>query len=458
MRSRHEMDLCTGPLLPQIIKYAIPLMITNVLQLLFNATDVAVLGIFVNDDAVGAVGATGSIITLITSVFIGVSVGANVIVARFAGEKNTERARRAVGTSVVISLIIGTALAAVGFFGARTFLELMNCEEKLIGMATKYLKIYFVGMPIIMLYNFAASILRAVGDTFRPMLYLIIGGVANVGLNLFFILVCNMDVEGVAIGTVAAQLISVILSMIALLKSDGYSKLELSYLKIYKAELMDMIKIGVPSGVQSSLFAISNVLIMSNVNLLGATTGNTVASQFDGLIYNAMYAVSQSAIAFTSQNYGARNVSRIRKAMWECIGVVTVVSFAVSGIVMIFARQLCGIMTNSDAVIDTACTRLYIMGFTYFLCGIMDVMSGVLRGLGKSTVATVICLLGSCVFRIIWLETVYKLSPTYEMIFYVYPISWILTILMYLPVISALFKKIQKKFESSTSVSLSKKA
>lgn len=458
MRSRHEMDLCTGPLLPQIIKYAIPLMITNVLQLLFNATDVAVLGIFVNDDAVGAVGATGSIITLITSIFIGVSVGANVIVARFAGEKNTERARRAVGTSVVISLIIGTALAAIGFFGARTFLELMNCEEKLIGMATKYLKIYFIGMPIIMLYNFAASILRAVGDTFRPMLYLIIGGVANVGLNLFFILVCNMDVEGVAIGTVAAQLISVILSMIALLKSEGYSKLELSYLKIYKAELMDMIKIGVPSGVQSSLFAISNVLIMSNVNLLGATTGNTVASQFDGLIYNAMYAVSQSAIAFTSQNYGARNISRIRKAMWECIGVVTVVSFAVSGIVMIFARQLCGIMTNSDAVIDTACTRLYIMGFTYFLCGIMDVMSGVLRGLGKSTVATVICLLGSCVFRIIWLETVYKLSPTYEMIFYVYPISWILTILMYLPVISALFKKIQKKFESSTSVSLSKKA
>jgi putative MATE family efflux protein len=455
MRSRHEMDLCTGPLLPQIIKYAIPLMITNVLQLLFNATDVAVLGMFVNDNAVGAVGATGSIITLITSVFIGVSIGANVIVARFAGEKNVQRARRAVGTSVVISLIIGAVLAVVGFFGARTFLELMNCEEKLIGMATKYLKIYFVGMPVIMLYNFAASILRAVGDTFRPMLYLIIGGFANVGLNLFFIFVCNMDVEGVAIGTVAAQLISVILSMIALLKSDGYSKLDLSYLKVYKTELMYMIKIGVPSGVQSSLFAISNVLIMSNVNLLGATTGNTVASQFDGLIYNAMYAISQSAIAFTSQNYGARNIARIRKAMWECIGVVTVISFAISGIVMIFARQLCGIMTDSEAVIDTACIRLYIMGFTYFLCGIMDVMSGVLRGLGKSTVATVICLLGSCVFRIVWLETVYKLNPTYEMIFYVYPISWILTILIYLPVISALFKKIQKKFESNTGVSLS---
>lgn len=448
MASKHEMNLCEGPLLTQIIIYSLPMMVTNVLQLLFNATDMAVLGIFVNDNAVGAVGATGAIIALITSVFIGLSVGANVLIARFAGEKNTERARKAVGTSVLVSLITGVLLAIVGFFGAHTFLSLMNCEKKLIAMATKYLQIFFLGMPIMMLYNFSAAILRAVGDTFRPMIYLIVGGVANVAFNLFFILVCGLDVEGVAFGTVIAQLISVILALRALIKSDGYGKFDKSYFKIYKHELMDLIKIGVPSGIQTSMFSIANVLIQSTVNSLGATTGNAIASQFDGLIYNAMYAVSQSAIAFTSQNYGARNVKRIRKAMWECMGVATVVSVIIGSLVLILSRELCSIMTNDSEVIDIACKRLEIIGSMYFFCGIMDVISSVMRGLGKSTMATVICLLGSCLFRIIWLNTVYKLNPTYEMVMYVYPVSWLFTILLYMPVVMSILKKTEREFES----------
>lgn len=447
MSSKHEMNMCEGALLPKIIIYSLPLMATYILQLVFNATDVAVLGMLVGDDAVAAVGATGPLINLITSVFIGVSVGANVIVARFAGSGNTERARKAVGCAVFISVIIGIFLACVGYLGSYTFLEWMKCDADVIGMAAEYLRIYFLGMPIIMLYNFAAAILRAVGDTKRPLIYLVIGGVANVILNVFFILAFGMDVEGVAIATVISQLISVVLCIIALLSSDGYCRLDPKFIRIHKSELSDMLRIGIPSGIQSSMFAIANVLIQSTINSLGKTamSGSTVATQFDGFIYNAMYAVAAAAISFTSQNYGAGKIHRIRKVMWESMAVSASVGITVGGLVLLFDEQLCSIISDDPAVINIACRRLAIMGSTYFLCGIMDVMSSVMRGLGKSTVATVICLLGSCVFRVIWLNTVYFLNPCIEMVFIVYPISWLLTIAIYMAVVLPMLGRLERR-------------
>ena len=440
--------MCEGPLLRKIIIYSLPLMATYILQLLFNATDVAVLGMLVGDDAVAAVGATGSLITLITSVFIGVSVGANVLVARFAGSQNIERARKTVGCAVFISVLLGCILAGVGFFGARTFLEWMKCDPEVIGMSATYLKIYFLGMPIVMLYNFAASILRAVGDTKRPLIFLVIGGLTNVVLNVFFILAFGMDVEGVAIATVISQLISAALCLAVMFKGDGYSRLELKYLRIHKYEFVDMIKIGVPSGIQSSMFSIANVFIQSTVNSLGKTvmSGNTVASQFDGFIYNAMYAVSVAAISFTSQNYGARKISRIKKVMWESMAVSATVGIIVGGLVLLFDRQLCSIISDDPTVIDIACRRLMIMASTYFLCGIMDVISSIMRGLGRSFSAMVICMFGSCVLRIVWLNTFYHLNPCIEMIYVIYPISWLITIGIYMAVVLPILKKLEKQY------------
>lgn len=446
MKKNREINLCEGSIVKKMILYALPLLLTNVLQLLFNAADVAVLGIFVSDQAVAAVGATSALINLIVGLFVGLSVGANVLIARFAGAGDAERAHKTVGTSVIVSVITGVILAAVGYFGAETFLRWMDCPDNVIGMATKYLRIYFLGMPIMMLYNYCAAILRAVGDTLRPLFYLVIGGVVNVGLNLFFVVVLKKDVEGVAIATVSSQAISAVLSVITISREKGYSSLKKQYLKIHKKELLDMMKIGIPAGLQGCVFSISNVLIQANINSFGdlAVSGNTVAGQFDSFIYQAMYSIALSALAFVSQNLGAGNLARVRKSVRTSLIVVTIVGIAVSGIVILFDRELCSIITKSDRVIDYAVLRLYYVATPYFLCGIMDVMSNSVRGLGHSTLAMIVSLLGSCVFRIIWLKTIYYLNPTLDMVYVVYPVSWALTAVIFFILYFPLLKKTKK--------------
>lgn len=448
MKKNFEMNMCEGKILGKLIIYALPLVCTNVLQLLFNAADVAVLGIFVNDDAVAAVGATGALINLIIGLFVGLSVGANVLVAKFAGEKNMDAAHKTVGTSVVVSLITGVILAFIGFFFAKTFLEWMKCDPDVLDMATKYVQIYFIGMPVMMLYNFCASILRAVGDTVRPLIFLIIGGVVNVILNIFFVAVLDKTVEGVAIATVTSQGISAILSIIVLLKSDGYGKLDLKKLKIYLPELKEMTKIGLPAGLQGCVFSISNVLIQSTINSFAKKymTANTIASQFDGFIYNAMYAIALACLAFVSQNLGVKKIDRVRTVVRESTALVTVVGLILGGIIILFSEQLCGIMSDDEDIIKIAQLRLYIMASTYFTCGIMDVLSNCMRGLGKSMTAMIVSLSGSCLFRIVWLKTIYLLNPVIEMVYIVYPISWVLTIgvymIMYFPTLNSVKKHI----------------
>ncbi len=450
MKKNFEMNMCEGKIFGKLVVYALPLVLTNVLQLLFNAADVAVLGIFVSDDAVAAVGATGALINLIIGLFVGLSVGANVLVARFSGEQNVDSAHKTVGTSVIVSLITGIILAFIGYFFARTFLEWMKCDPDVLDMATKYLKIYFIGMPIMMLYNFCASILRAVGDTMRPLIFLIIGGVVNIGLNVFFVVVLDKTVEGVAIATVVSQGISAVLSVIVLLKGQGYAKLDLKKFKIYMPELKEMMRIGLPAGLQGCVFSISNVLIQSTINTFSKTymTANTVASQFDGFIYNAMNAVALSCLAFVSQNYGARKFDRIRTVVRQSVLLVTVIGLAIGGGIILFSEKLCGLITDDPEIIKIAQNRLYILASTYFTCGIMDVLSNFMRGLGKSTTAMIVSLSGSCLFRIIWLKTVYLLNPTIEMVYIVYPISWVLTIgvymIMYFPTLNRAKREVAK--------------
>ena len=379
--------------------------------------------------------------------FIGLSVGANVLIARSVGENNETRARRIVGTSMVISVTIGIVLAVVGITFARTFLTWMDCPDGVIDLATKYLRIYFLGMPIMLLYNFCASILRAVGDTLRPLIYLLISGIVNVGLNVFFVAVLNKDVEGVAIATITAQAISAVLSVIALLRGKGFAKLEIRRLKVYPKELLMMIKIGLPAGFQGCLFSLSNVLIQSSINSFGdlVVAGNSIAMQLDGFIFNAMNAVSLSSLAFVSQNFGARNYDRIKRSIRCAIGIVVAVGIIVSGLIAIISPFVCSIIADSKQVVEYALLRIYLIASTYFLCGIMDVLSNSLRGLGRSTLAMCLTLIGTCLFRVIYISTVLVWYRSLYVLYAVYPISYVISIIMFTIAYIPVMKKVKQQ-------------
>ena len=446
--ARFEMGMTHGPLFGKLVRYAIPLIIANMLQLIFNATDIAVLGILVDDKAVAAVGANSSLINLITSVFIGMASGVQVVLSRYVGAKNVDGAKRLVGSSILFAFFGGLALMVVGILGARQFLIWTNCAENVIDGAVKYLIIYSIGFPIVFMYNFLASILRAVGDTFRPMVYLFIAGVANVALNVFFILVFNLTVEGVALATIASQAIAGGLSLIAVIKSKGYSELEKKHLRFYKKELVDVVKIGLPAGIQSSLFSISNVLIQSTVNSFGemAMAGGTISSQFDGFIYQAGHSVALSSMAFVGQNLGAKNTRRIKKVVFHSLILVSILAGLLGVIIALAGPLLSGIMTDSAEVIAISQIRLNVMGYTYFMCGMMEVLSYSVRALGKSTLSMIVSLFWGCAFRIIWLNSAYLLAPSLFMVYVSYPISWIGAIITFSACFVPLLKKIQISF------------
>lgn len=451
---RHEMDLTVSPIFKKLIVYALPLMATNILQLLFNVSDVMVLGIAGYD--VGAVGSTSALINLIIGLFVGLSVGANVMVARFVGSGEKERSEKVVGMSVLIAVTVGVVLAVIGFFCARIFLSWMDCPDKFIDEATRYMQIYFIGMPIILLYNFCASIMRAVGDTLRPLIYLVIAGVVNVGLNFLLTYYFRLGVTGVAVATVASQLISVTLAMISLIKSKGYAHFAFKKFRIFKTEFVEMLKIGLPAGLQGCLFSLSNVIIQSTVNSFGdvAVNGNTVAAQFDGLIYNATDAISLSCMAFVSQNLGAKKADRIKRTVWQSLLTATVVGMVAGGIVLVLLRPLASIMTDDPAEVEYAWNRAIIVSTTHFICGLMYVMSNAMRGLGKSTSAMIVCLSGSCLFRILWVNTVCRYVNTPAALYWVYPVSWVLTfgifMAMYFPTMSKLQRKLANQVALDT--------
>lgn len=450
MLKAREIDMTNGPILKNLIICAIPLIIMNILQICFNAADIAVIGLFRGDDAVAAVGANASLINLITGLFIGMSTGANVVLAKYCGKQNEEVAKRVVGTSICISLISGIVLVIIGIFCAEYFLVWMGCPKEVLPLATKYLTIYLMGMPAVMLYNFLASILRAVGDTLSPMIFLFISGVVNVGLNVFFVSVCNMSVEGVAIATVVSQAISAICCLVVVLKSKGYSKFSVKYFRIYKQELKEIVEVGIPSGIQGCLFSLSNVFLQSAVNALGTNTmaANAVSGQLDSVVYFVGYSFVIACMSFVSQNYGAGKIDRIKKVIKTTMLVACVASFVVGSTVALLSKYLLRIMTNSEEVIAIAQIRLQLLGFTYFLCTTMEIFSHSMRALGKSLTSMVICLVGSCLLRIVYINTVYLLSPSFFMVYLIYPISWILTIITLLAFLIPQIKKIERKLKN----------
>lgn len=444
---KYEIDMCNGPLLGKILVFAIPLMLSGILQLLFNAADIVVVGRFAGNEALAAVGSTSSLINLLVNVFIGLSVGTNVLVARFYGAGQKKELSDMVHTAVLTAIISGVFLIFVGLILAEPALRFMDTPEDCINQAVLYIRLYFVGMPVMMLYNFGSAILRAVGDTKRPLYYLLIAGVINVVLNMIFVIVFHMGVAGVAIATVVSQVVSASLVLRCLIRTDSDYKVNLGELRIVKDKLFKMIQIGVPAGLQGALFSFSNVLIQSSVNSFGsvAMAGNTAASNIEGFVYTAMNSLHQTAISFTGQNYGARKFKRIGKILLICQLSVIAVGLIMGNAAYLLSDFLLRLYSNDAEVISYGVLRLSIICSGYFLCGMMDVMVGSLRGMGYSVMPMLVSLTGACLFRVVWIYSVFKYYSTLECLYWSYPISWTLTFLVHLLCFTVVYRKLCKK-------------
>ena len=429
MRKSYEMDMCNGPLLGKILIFAVPLMLSGILQLLFNAADIIVVGRFSGSHALAAVGSTSALINLLVNVFIGLSVGTNVLIAQYYGAKDRKNISETVHTSVLISLISGFILVFVGVALAKPILKLMGTPDDVLNQAVLYIRIYFLGMPVTMLYNFGAAILRAIGDTKRPLYFLSIAGVVNVVLNLIFVIAFDMGVAGVALATVISQVISAALVVRCLVCMDGICRLNLKKLHIHRDKLMRMVQIGLPAGMQGAIFSLSNVLIQSSVNSFGsvAMAGNTAAANIEGFVYNSMNAVHQTALSFTSQNVGAKKYKRIGKILTQCLLIVSAIGLTMGIGAYALGKPLLHIYSSDPEVIQYGLARMQGICVTYFLCGIMDVMVGSLRGMGCSIMPMLVSLTGACGFRILWIFTVFAWKHSLFVLYISYPISWIIT-------------------------------
>ncbi len=430
----YEIDMVNGPLLGKIMLFYVPLMLSAILQLFFNAADIMVVGQFAGSNAMGAVGSTSSLINLLVNLFIGLSVGANVMVANFYGARRTEDLSEMVHTAIATAFVSGVILVGVGLVAAGPALRLMKTPEEFLDQAIVYMRIYFVGMPFSMVYNFGSAVLRAVGDTRRPLYYLFAAGIINVILNLFFVIVLHMDAAGVASATVISQAVSAILVVRCLILSDGVYRLELSRLRIHRDKLLRMIRIGLPAGVQGTLFSISNVLIQSSVNSFGAVAvaGNTAASNLEGFVYVAMNSFYQAAISFTGQNYGAGKRDRVLKVTVICETLVILVGLVLGNAVYMGGRVLLRLYSPADDVIAYGMRRLAVICVYYCLGGMMDVMVGVLRGMGHSLLPMFVSLTGACLFRIVWILTIFQQIRTLECLYWSYPFSWAVTFAFHL--------------------------
>ena len=449
-KKKYEIDMCNGPILKKMLIFALPLMLSSILQLLFNAADIVVVGRFAGDESLAAVGSTSSLINLLTNLFIGLSIGSNVLVARYFGAKKEEELRETVHTAMMLSLIGGALLTGIGIVGAPVILEWMQSPPEVIKLSVIYLRVYFSGITATLVYNFGSSILRAVGDTKRPLYFLSIAGVVNVVLNLIFVIVFHWGVFGVGIATVISQVISAALVVRCLLREQGGIRLELKRLGINKGKLLQIMRIGLPAGFQGMLFSLSNVVIQSSVNSFGATivAGNSAAQNLEGFVYVGMNAFYQAAISFMGQNVGAGKYRRVNRILFAAQICVITIGFALSMLVRMFATPLLGLYTDSPAVVEAGTVRLNVICATYFLCGMMDVMVGSLRGLGYSIAPMIVSLLGACAFRLLWIATVFQIDRfhTIKTVYTSYPISWTVTFLAHLVTFIIVRNKLTKRW------------
>lgn len=446
MSSKYTMDMCNGPLLKKIILFAIPLMLSGVLQLLFNAADVIVVGRFTGNEALAAVGSTSSLINLLINLFVGVSVGANVLLGKHIGARDEENASKTVHTAVTFALVVGIAMIFVGFFLSRPLLELMGTPEDVINLSVLYMRIYFVGMPAFMFYNFGAALLRAVGDTKRPLYFLTLAGIINVIFNLIFVIVFHMGVAGVALATIISEGISAFLVFLCLKGADGVLHLDHRSLSFHKDVAIQMMKIGLPAGLQGCIFSVSNVLIQSSVNSFGsiAMAGNTASANLEGFVYNAMNSLYQTSLSFTSQNMGAKKYKRVDKILIECLVIVMIVGIVMGGGAYLIGTSLLSIYSSDPQVISYGLLRMSLICVPYFLCGMMDVFVGSLRGMGYSVMPMLVSLTGACLFRIIWIFTIFATNRSLFVLYFSYPVSWALTATAHLMCYMIVRKKVFK--------------
>ena len=438
--------MCSGPIMPKLISFSIPLMLSGILQLMFNAVDIVVVGKFSGSLALAAVGSTTALINVFTNLFIGISLGANVLSARFYASGRTKEMSETVHTSIALALISGILMALVGLGFARSTLELMGTPADVIGQSALYMRIYFMGMPFFMLYNYGAAILRSVGDTKRPLLFLIISGVINAVLNMILVICFHLDVAGVAIATVVSQMISCVLVLRCLYRSEGSYQLRFSRLTLKWVYLKQIFQVGIPAGLQSTVINFSNALLQSSVNSFGsvAMAGYTAANNIFGFLYAAANSVTQACMSFTSQNYGVGKLKRMDKVLIHCMILTVGISLTLGCGAYIFGPELLKIYTDEAEVIRCGMEILSFTTVPYFFCGIMDLFPGALRGMGHSAVPMILSVIGTVGMRIIWIFMIFPAHRSLEVLFISYPASWIATIILQVGCFLIVRKKVHR--------------
>lgn len=447
-RNRYEIDMCNGSIMDKLISFSIPLMLSGILQLLFNAVDIIVVGRFTGSQALAAVGSTTALINVFTNLFIGVSLGANVLAARFYASGRKKEMSETVHTSILFALLSGIVMVFVGLFFSRAALELMDTPADVIDQSALYMQIYFAGMPFFMLYNYGAAILRAVGDTKRPLFFLVIAGGVNAGLNLFLVIVLHLGVAGVAIATVIAQMISCILVLRCLYQSTGSYQLRISRLTLKWTYLKQIFQVGIPAGIQSTVINFSNVLLQSSVNSFGsvAMAGYTAANNIFGFLFAAVNSITQACMSFTSQNYGVGKWKRMDRVLLNCMLLTVIVSLVLGGGSYLFGPELLRIYTSDAAVIQCGMEILLYTTVTYFMCGIMDLFPGALRGMGCSAVPMLLSVIGTVGTRVVWIFMVFPKYRSLDILFISYPASWLVTIALQVVCYYFVRKKVKSEF------------
>lgn len=447
-KNRYEIDMCNGSIMDKLISFSIPLMLSGILQLLFNAVDIIVVGRFAGSQALAAVGSTTALINVFTNLFIGVSLGANVLAARFYASGRKKEMSETVHTSILFALLSGIVMVFVGLFFSRAALELMDTPADVIDQSALYMQIYFAGMPFFMLYNYGAAILRAVGDTKRPLFFLVIAGVINAGLNLFLVIVLHLGVAGVAIATVIAQMISCILVLRCLYQSTGSYQLRISRLTLKWTHLKQIFQVGIPAGIQSTVINFSNVLLQSSVNSFGsvAMAGYTAANNIFGFLFAAVNSITQACMSFTSQNYGVGKWKRMDRVLLNCMLLTVIVSLVLGGGSYLFGPELLRIYTSDAAVIQCGMEILLYTTVTYFMCGIMDLFPGALRGMGCSAVPMLLSVIGTVGTRVVWIFMVFPKYRSLDILFISYPASWLVTIALQVVCYYFVRKKVKSEF------------
>ena len=443
---KNEVNMLSGSIVKGLLAVTIPIMVMNVLLSLFNIIDMTMLGQFVDDNAVGAVGASGTLISLVTGLLIGIAAGANVIVAKYIGKGDEESVQRAVGTSILFSIVGGLFLTVVGISFAEIFLTWMNCPKSLFADAVLYFKLYFAGVPLLLLYNFIAAILRSMGDSKRPMYFLTFGGIVKVALNALFIIVFDMDVVGVALSTIISWAVSAILCFWALLKNKGIVQFKKKHFRFYKKELGEILFIGVPAGMQSALYSLANVIISATVNGFGeaATKGISIANQFDGVLYQISVAPSLAVMSFVSQNISAGNIRRVKQTAVKATFLAIAFGATFGALSAIFSGTLSSFMSSDPIVIEYSRQKMVLISSTYFICGINEIMCASLRGIGKPIIPTISTLIFMCGIRFIWVYLIFPLYKNLTFLYLIWPIGWVLSIVLLTSVFIPYIKKLNK--------------